>query len=86
MAAFSKRHYLILARALRLSRGNVLEEAQAVEEDNPTDQCKPTYWARYGMDTAAKYIADALALDNSAFKRDHFIAVVKGEKDAHSRP
>lgn len=81
MAAFSKRHYLILARALRLSRGNVLEEAQAVEEDNPTDHTSPTYWARYGLETATKYVADALQNDNSQFDRERFLEAARGESD-----
>ncbi len=35
---------------------------------------------------AADSIGAALAKDNPAFAWDHFIKVVKGEKDAHSRP
>lgn len=31
-------------------------------------------------------VTDALAKDNPRFNRDHFIAVVCGEKDLHSRP
>jgi len=34
----------------------------------------------------AKYIADVLAADNSRFNRDHFLAVVRGEKALTSRP
>lgn len=47
---------------------------------------------RYGVGTkrvveeTAQEIADALAADNSRFDSDHFLAVVRGEKDLHSRP
>jgi hypothetical protein len=34
----------------------------------------------------AEEIADTLQRDNSRFNREHFLAVVRGEKDLHSRP
>lgn len=34
----------------------------------------------------AERIADALAGDNPRFDREHFLAVVRGEKDLNSRP
>lgn len=36
--------------------------------------------------STANMIADALATDNSRFNREHFLAVVRGEKDLNSRP
>jgi hypothetical protein len=41
---------------------------------------------REGILNAAGFIADALEADNRQFNHAHFMAVVKGEKDAHSRP
>lgn len=43
-------------------------------------------FVREGILNAATFIADALEADNRQFNHAHFIAVVKGEKDAHSRP
>jgi len=39
-----------------------------------------------GVLSAAEEIADALQRDNSWFNREHFLAVVRGEKELHSRP
>jgi len=39
-----------------------------------------------GVRLAASSIADALATDNSRFNREHFMAVIHGEKDLNSRP
>ena len=39
-----------------------------------------------GVLLAAEEIADVLHRDNSRFNRDHFLAVVRGEKDLHSHP
>ena len=35
---------------------------------------------------AARLIADELAADNPRFDREHFLAVVRGERDLNSRP
>jgi hypothetical protein len=35
---------------------------------------------------AARAIADECLLDNPRFNADHFLAVVRGEKDLYSRP
>lgn len=39
-----------------------------------------------GFRFAVSNIADALASDNPRFSREHFLAVVRGEKDLNSRP
>jgi len=39
-----------------------------------------------GIGSAAESIARALAADNSRFNREHFLAVVRGEKAITSRP
>ena len=39
-----------------------------------------------GVLSDAEEIADALQRDNSRFNREHFLAVVRGEKELHSRP
>src|SRR5690242_1870985 len=39
-----------------------------------------------GILTAAHILADALRKDNPKFNKDHFLAVVRGEKSVTSRP
>ena len=39
-----------------------------------------------GVICAAQRIANALANDNPRFNREHFLAVVRGEKELNSRP
>ncbi|MGH9968105.1 MAG: hypothetical protein ACREBG_09775 [Pyrinomonadaceae bacterium] len=36
--------------------------------------------------TAAESIASAMQVDNPRFDREHFLAVVRGERDLNSRP
>lgn len=69
MAAFSKKHYILLSSAL-----NATYEAYSDKDK------------RHAVLAAADSIGAALAKDNPMFRWDHFIAVVKGEKDAHSQP
>lgn len=38
------------------------------------------------LNTTIGLIADALAQDSARFDRDHFLAVVRGERDLRSRP
>ena len=39
-----------------------------------------------GIMNVASELADSLARDNSRFDKDHFLAVVRGEKELNSRP
>lgn len=41
---------------------------------------------RCGVESIAEYIADVLAGDNIRFDRTHFMDVVRGDKELHSRP
>ena len=68
----TRKDYLILAEALRVQY-NV---NKAFANDGLSR----------GVLLAAEEIAEALQRDNSRFNRDHFLAVVRGEKDLHSRP
>lgn len=43
-------------------------------------------YALNGIGCAATSLANAFAADNSRFDRDHFLAVVRGEKSLTSRP
>ncbi len=68
----TRRDYILLADALRIPANSM---------------SKPTYERELsGVQMAALAIADALERDNSRFNREHFLSVVHGEKDLHSRP
>lgn len=98
MAKFSKGQYVVLMRALSLARDNVKVESKLsiasyeAELDHLAKHVtipislSPETWAKFGFETAAKYIADALGMDNPKFDRSHFLAVVRGEKPVNSRP
>jgi hypothetical protein len=83
----TRKDYIALAEALRVQRRNaviVLESARRVKDSTnpPAYECGVIN----GIDYAADEIADALAQDNPRFNREHFLAVVHGEKDLNSRP
>lgn len=71
---FSKRHYQVLAEALR----------DTLLIDCPTAEY--LHGARDAFDSAVTRVADALEKDNSRFNRAHFLAVVRGEKSITSGP
>ena len=75
-ATMTRKDYILLARALQTeyrTAGVNLE----TKEDASTLQ---------GIEIASFAIASALASDNPRFDREHFLAVVRGEKDINSRP
>jgi hypothetical protein len=68
----TRRDYILLAEALRIPYNSL---------------SKPSYERELsGVSIAALAIADALQRDNLRFNREHFLAVVRGEKELHSRP
>lgn len=73
-AKFSKRHYVVLAETLRYSLGSLQADGFTRPE------------AAKAQDHFASHIAEALAADNPRFNREHFLAVVRGERDLNSRP
>jgi hypothetical protein len=83
----TRKDYILLAEALRIQRYNasiVLESAKRVKDSTnpPAYECGVIN----GIDYASDEIADALAHDNARFDKDHFLAVVRGERDLRSRP
>lgn len=80
----TRKDYILLAEALRVQYHNAKFATNAdIELDAPA----LLYQGRLdGIDFAAREIADALQRDNGRFNREHFLAVVRGEKDLHSRP
>jgi hypothetical protein len=70
----TRKDYIILAEALRKQYQQLDHAAGPLSHENDGVWC------------AAIEIAKALQRDNSRFNRDHFLAVVRGDKDLHSRP
>lgn len=70
MATFSKRHYVVIANVLRG------EYAQSGEHEHE----------RAMVYIVADALADELERDNPSFNREHFLAVVRGEREPDSRP
>ena len=69
----TRKDYILLAEALR--------NAGDIHVQDDFQRGKKT-----GVAVAVEFICDALQRDNSRFNRDHFLAVVHGEKDLHSHP
>jgi len=77
-AKFSKRHYIVIAEVLRDKR-NCLDTVPAPTKAHLAAQYE-SFW-----DTTER-ITGALFADNPRFNREHFLAVVRGERDLNSRP
>jgi hypothetical protein len=78
----TRKDYIILAEALRVQfhRSNLeIANSEGIWKTNAQG-------IQAGVLNAAYEIADSLKQDNSSFNREHFLAVVRGEKDLHSRP
>jgi hypothetical protein len=76
----TRKDYIVIASALR--------DAYQKEEINNkySVQGEPTRTNMQALETASCSIAAALRVDNDRFDRDHFLAVVRGEKGLNSRP
>jgi hypothetical protein len=68
----TRKDCILIAEVLRWARENDIDK-EILEEEGPA------------VAIAAR-LADRLQDDNSRFDRDHFLAVVRGEKDLNSRP
>jgi hypothetical protein len=68
----TRKDYIVIAEGLRLAYLNAKNE-MSLRDIN-------------GVGLAADCVANALQRDNARFSREHFLAVVRGEKDLHSRP
>lgn len=69
-AKFSKRHYVVIADVL------ATEYRQAA---NPSKELGAIYRIAYTL-------ADKFAADNPRFSTEHFLSVVRGEREVNSRP
>lgn len=73
----TKKDYILLAGALHRALRHV--KLSPVEGSNSEHEI-------FGINCATDHISIALAQDNPRFDREHFLAVVRGEKELHSRP
>ena len=76
----TRKDYIVIASALR--------DAYQKEEMNNKHavQGEPIRTSTQALEVASCSIATALGVDNHRFDRDHFLAVVRGEKSLTSRP
>jgi hypothetical protein len=74
----TRKDYIVIAEALRITanRTRIDEKVEGGTYPHATS----------GVMAASEEIADALARDNRRFNREHFLAVVRGEKALMSRP
>ena len=76
----TRKDYIVIASALRVAY-------QKEEMDNKyAVKGEPARTNIQALQTASCCIAAALRVDNDRFDRDHFLAVVRGEKSLNSRP
>jgi len=69
----TRKDYILIAAALRIPYNSFSKNLLYGRELN-------------GVGSAAIALADALEQNNPRFDREHFLAVVRGEKDLNSRP
>jgi len=75
----TRKDYIVIAEALRVS----LHRERTLPYGNGDNRSAEAQQAV--LDVACE-VADALKRDNSRFNREHFLAVVRGERELHSRP
>lgn len=73
----TRKDYILIASALRIARKDAPELAVLELHKELT---------LHGVNVAVERIADAIKASNPAFDREHFLAVVRGEKEVNSKP
>jgi hypothetical protein len=73
----TRKDYIAIARALNVLYNIDLDGITAVPSSG---------YQRWAACSAGNLIANELEADNPRFDREHFLAVVRGEKDLNSRP
>ena len=76
MAKFSKQHYQVLA--------GILLQARDWEAFKTTTARQAQH--HVVIQRLAEVFADVFETDNTRFDREHFLAVVRGERPVNSRP
>jgi len=78
----TRKDYILIAEALRVQRYQAELEITNASEDDKDFACGRAE----GIDAVVMEICDSLKRDNSRFNQDHFLAVVRREKDLKSHP
>jgi hypothetical protein len=68
----TRKDYILIANALREALTDGVGGANENEKE--------------GIHIAASHLANALPYDNPRFNSEHFLSVVRGEKDLNSKP
>jgi hypothetical protein len=68
----TRRDYILLANTLRIAHNNAAHT-----------KCQEAIWI---VDQLASDLCSELKRDNARFNREHFLAVVQGKRELHSRP
>jgi hypothetical protein len=71
----TRKDYLLIAKALR--------KAYRIAGDRPMPYASDIM---QNVESVSIMLADALAADNPRFDREHFLAVVRGERELNSKP
>lgn len=77
----TRKDYILIAEALRYARGHAMAEPANTLTRNDLQAV-----GLRGVMASAEYIANACKNDNPRFDREHFLAVVRGERELISRP
>lgn len=82
----TRKDYIVIADALRTAHKDACASKDADTSKTNTYQHGHVCGAIVGISDAASLIADVLQSDNPRFDREHFMAVVRGQKELLSRP
>jgi hypothetical protein len=78
----TRKDYILIAEAIRVPNYHDTAEILEAEEDDKDFACG----VGEGIDKVTAALCDAFERDNPRFNREHFLAVVRGEKALESRP
>jgi hypothetical protein len=82
----TRKDYILIAEALRVAFIDCRDtHIVAIREARPED-AQGWYCRKIEVERIADSIAALMANDNARFDREHFLAVVRGERELQSRP
>lgn len=84
----TRKDYILIAEALRGNHTELIRQKNIVPEKGIEDSYMrgSKDGSVIGSSNAIRAIADVLAKDNPRFDREHFLAVVRGERALNSKP
>jgi hypothetical protein len=84
-AKMTRKDYILLAEVLRVQYRRALNTIAACAEDKTLCLFTAEKNAQVILELAEE-MADSLHHDNARFRKDHFLAVVRGQKELNSKP